>query len=59
MRDVYDVDVRNFEDPDYNAEQALRECYDCWASGAWPDSNAIANLEETMLHVAKLLDIPN
>lgn len=35
---------------------ALAECYDLWVSGAWPDSNALANLEEVMEHVKRLLD---
>ena len=35
---------------------ALQECYDLWVSGAWPDVNAEANLEEVMMHVKRLLD---
>lgn len=41
---------------DMEPADALRESYDLWASGAWPDSNAEANLEEVMDHVKRLLD---
>jgi hypothetical protein len=41
---------------DMKPDDALRECYDLWASGAWPDSNAEPNLEEVMDHVKRLLD---
>lgn len=41
---------------DMLAGDALQECYDLWASGAWSDSNAEANLEEVMDHVKRLLD---
>lgn len=33
---------------------ALSECYDLWASGAWPESNAGPNLDEVMDHLARL-----
>ena len=34
---------------------ALAECYDLWASGAWPDENAVYNLDEVMAHLSALL----
>lgn len=33
--------------------EALIECYDLWASGAWQDDNAVENLREVMQHVAQ------
>ena len=39
-------------------EHALYECFDLWASGAWPVENADANLDEVMEHIARLLKIP-
>jgi len=49
-------DARDDSDPDYNPEMALVECHNLWASGAWPDENAIGNLEETMSHIGHLLE---
>jgi hypothetical protein len=43
--------------PDYSPRAALVECHDLWASGAWPDSNAVSNLAEVMDHVERLLDL--
>lgn len=40
---------------DMEPMDSLSECYDLWASGAWPDDNALPNLEETMLHIERLL----
>lgn len=40
---------------DMPPERALLECYELWAGGAWPDSNALPNLEEVMDHVGRLL----
>lgn len=34
---------------------ALSECYDLYASGAWPAENAEANLDEVMSHLGRLL----
>lgn len=48
-------DVRHVDSPTYDPRAALDECYDLWASGAWPDANALANLEEVMCHVGRLL----
>lgn len=42
---------------DVAAERALYECFDLWAAGCWPDENALANLEEVMAHIARLLEI--
>lgn len=44
--------------PDYDAHKALAECYDLWASGAWFDHSAVANLAEVMEHVKSLLGTP-
>lgn len=40
---------------DMDPTDALSECYDLWASGAWPESNSGPNLDETMQHLARLL----
>lgn len=48
-------DVRDFGNSDYDPVLALTECHDLWASGAWPDENAAANLDEVMAHLEKLL----
>lgn len=34
---------------------ALTECLDLWGSGAWPDENAVYNLDEVMQHVDRLV----
>lgn len=38
---------------DMPADDALWECYDLWASGAWDDRNAEYNLEEVEQHLAR------
>lgn len=48
-------DARDTAHPDYDPRVALAECHDLWASGAWPDDNAIPNLGEVMLHVERLV----
>ena len=40
---------------DMSPIDALIECYDLWASGAWPESNSGPNLDETMDHLGRLL----
>ena len=50
------MDERDDLLPTYRPEKALQECYDLWASGAWPDSNAQYNLEEVMGHIENLLN---
>lgn len=40
---------------DMSPLDALTECHDMWASGAWDDRNAVYNLEEVMAHVRRLL----
>jgi hypothetical protein len=41
---------------DMSPVDALDECLDLWASGAWPDENAAANLGEVMGYVGELLE---
>lgn len=36
--------------------EALKDCYDSWASGSWRDENAVLDLEETMGHIENLLE---
>lgn len=60
-----DPDVACISHPDWEAEpidrmdmpplEALRECYDLWASGAWRDDNAVYDLGEVMGYVNRLL----
>lgn len=50
------MSARDVTDADYDPLQALRECHNLWASGAWPDENAVYNLEEVMQHVYSLLN---
>jgi hypothetical protein len=38
-----------------SAMDALSECYDLWAGGAWDDRNAVYDLAEVMDRVGKLL----
>lgn len=44
---------------DMSPERALYECLDLWGGGAWRDSEAPANLDEVMTHIARLLDVPD
>jgi hypothetical protein len=48
-------DLRDETLPTYSPRAALDECFDLWASGAWPDSNAKDNLDEVMAHLERLL----
>ena len=41
---------------DMRPVDALTECYDMWASGAWDDRNAVYDLAEVMAHVGRMLD---
>ena len=49
------TDRRDTSAAGYKPIEALRECFDLWASGAWPDSNAEPNLAETMEHISGLI----
>lgn len=40
---------------DMLSTDALEECYDLWASGAWLDDNVVYNLAEVMSHVGRLI----
>ena len=51
------LDERDWDLPSYSPRRALSECCDLWGSGAWPESNAGANLDEVMEHVLRLLDL--
>lgn len=48
------ADLRDVDRMDKSPIDALRECYDLWVSGAWPDSNAAPNLDEVMGYVGRL-----
>ncbi len=50
-----DRDRRDPSDAQYSPREALAECHDLWANGAWPDTNAADNLTEVMDHVGRLL----
>lgn len=41
---------------DMTPEDALEDCYDAWACGAWEQRNDTANLAEVMRHLARLFD---
>ena len=37
----------------------LQDCYDSWASGAWPESNAQANLDYVMSFIETIIKEKN
>lgn len=37
---------------------ALYECLDMWARGAWSDENAVSNLDEVMAHLNRMRYAP-
>lgn len=49
------ADDRDMVAPGYDPRAALADCLESWGSGSWQDSNAVANLDEVMAHVERLL----